>query len=233
PGEPFGRWAVRVGATDASALSHALRKQLRRRIQRLFALDPPELRLGAGRVEVGVPALAEPPTSAELILSALRDGVSDVPLWAVRRRLGDGMLVSTSLGRELLERAVLWPDEQVLVPLLDTGASVDTLVHVARGSARAQRTLYALRMVGACGPPEPRRGYAMLLKKTRQLRRAARAAELLELPEGAREADARRALRRLARTVHPDRFGEEVPVAIRAASHEVMSALVRAQHEVS
>lgn len=231
--EPLGRWGIRVGATDAAAVSHALRKQLQRRIVRLFALDPPELRLSAGGADVGVPELDEPPTTQTLIVSALRDGVSDVPLWTVRRRLGDGMLVSTSLGRELLEGAALWPDEQALVPLLEKGASVDTLVHVARGSPRAQRTLYALRMVGGCGPPEPRQGYATLLRKTRQLRRAARAAELLELPDGARGDEARRALRRLARTVHPDRFGDDVPVAIRAASHEVMSALVRAQREVS
>lgn len=233
PTEPLGRWGVRVGATTQAAVSHALRKQLQRRIVRLFGLDPPELRLSPGSADVGVPELAEPPASAELVVSALRDGVRQVPLWAARRRLGDGMLVATPLGRELLADAVLWPDEQALVPLLEAGASVDTLVHVARGSARAQRTLYALRMVGACGPPEPRHGYAMLLRKTRQVRRAARAAELLELPpNGAGGDDARRALRKLAHTVHPDRFGESAPVAIRAASHQVMSALIRAQNEV-
>lgn len=230
--EPLGRWGVRVGATSQAAVSHALRKQLQRRIVRLFAYDPPELRLGSGAADIGAPELSEPPTTAELIVGALRDGVATEPLWAVRRRLGDGILVLTSLGAELLDDAVLWPEEQAMVPLLERGESVDTLVHVARGSARAQRTLYALRAIGACGPPEPRRGYATLLRKTRQLRRAARAAELLELPAGSGTDDARRALRKLARAVHPDRFGDAAPVAIRAASHEVMSALVRAQRDM-
>ena len=201
PREPLGRWGVRIGATTQEAVSHALRKQLQRRIVRLLGLDPPELRLVAGKSEVGVPELSEPPTTAELIVGALRDGAADEPLWSVRRRLGDGMLVLTSLGAELLADAVLWPEEQAMVPVLEKGATVDTLVHVARGSARAQRTLYALRVIGACGPPEPRQGYATLLRKTRQLRKAARAAELLELPQGSGRDDARRALRKLARAV--------------------------------
>lgn len=231
PGMPLGRWGVSIGATDESALSHALRQQLRRRIARLFALDPPELRLRAGSCDVGVEEIAEPPTNAELIVSALREQVADEPLLAVRRRLGDGLLVLTPLGKELLESAVLWPDEQVMLPLLERGASVDALLSAARGSARSLRTLYALRMLGACGPPAPREGYAVLLRKTRQLRRGARAAELLDLPAHAHGLDARRALRRLAHAVHPDRFGE-APPAIQAASHDVMSALVRAQREL-
>ncbi len=229
PGMPLGTWGVRVGATTQAALSHALRRQLRRRVMRLFALDPIELRLSAGRADLGFYELSEPPTSAELIVSALREQVSREPLWSVRRRLGDGILVLTPLGRELLEHAVLWPDEQAMLPLLTSGTTVDALVGAARNSGRAQRLLYALRVVGACGPPEPREGYAVLLRKTRQLRQGARAAELLDLPATARGRDARRALRRLASAVHPDRFGDGTPDAIQRASHEVMSALLRAQ----
>jgi hypothetical protein len=232
PGETVGQWGVRVGATSEAAVSLALRKQLQRRMARLFALDPPELRLAAGSWEVGVPALAEPPTTAELIVSSLRERVARDPLIALRRRLGDGLLVLTPLGVELLDGAVLWPDEQVMIPHLERGASVDVLISASQGSARALRTLHALHVVGACSAPEPRRGYAMLLKKTRQIRRAARAAELLELEPGGTTDEARRALRRLACAVHPDRFGTDAPVAIRSASHQVMSALVRAQHDI-
>lgn len=232
PGVPLGRWAVRIGATTEAAVSHALRSQLRRRIQRLFALDPPELRLRSGSSDLGIEELQEPPTSAELIVSALRERVSGEPLVTVRRKLGDGLLILTPLGKELLESAVLWPDEQVMVPLLERGASVDELLSASRGSPRAQRTLYALRVLGACGPPEPRRGYAVLLRKTRQLRRGARASELLDLPAHAGGVDARRALRRLATSVHPDRFGTAAPEAIKSASHAVMTALVRAQREL-
>ena len=122
---------------------------------------------------------------------------------------------------------------QAMLPLLESGASVDVLVAASQGSARAQRTLYALRMIDACGSPEPREGYAMLLRKTRQLKRAARAAELLELAPGAQQGDARKALRKLARAVHPDRFGTNAPAAIRSASQQVMSALNRASHDLS
>ncbi len=229
PGMPLGRWGVAVGATDEAAVSHALRQQLRRRVVRLFALDLPELRLRAGTSDLGVEELREPPTSAELIVSALRDSLASEPLVFVRRRLGDGLLVLTPLGRELLEGATLWPEEQVMVPLLERGASVDALAAASKGSPRALRLLHALRMLGACGPPEPREGYAMLLRKTRQLRRGARAAELLDLP--AQGGDARRALRRLASAVHPDRFDDAAP-AIKAASHDVMSALHRARREL-
>lgn len=229
PGTPLGVWAVAIGAASEAAVSHALRRQLRRRIVRLFALDPLELRLSPGSADLGVSELIEPPTSAELIVSALRDRVANEPLVAVRRRLGDGLYVLTPLGLELIEHAVLWPDEQAMVPLLERGASVDALIAASHGSARAQRTLYALRTLGACGPPEPREGYAVLLRKTRQLRRGAQPAELLDLPANARSRDARRALRRLASAVHPDRFGHDAPDAIKSASHEVMTALLRAQ----
>ncbi|MEZ4335967.1 MAG: J domain-containing protein [Sandaracinaceae bacterium] len=232
PGEPVGQWAARVGATSASAVSLALRKQLQRRMARLLGVDPPELRLTPGAWEVGVPALDEPPKTAELIVSALRDRAEEVPLLWARRRVGENVLVLTPLGKELLTDAVLWPEEAALVQLLETGAPTDVLLSSTGGSARSLRLLYALRQVGACAPPEPRKGYATLLRKTRQVRQAARAAELLELPTGAPPQEARKALRKLAAAIHPDRFGTTAPAAIRSASHQVMSALVRAQNDL-
>ncbi|MCB9591504.1 MAG: J domain-containing protein [Sandaracinaceae bacterium] len=232
PGELVGKWAARVGAASAQAISHALRKQLQRRMARLLGVDPPELRLTAGSSDVGVPALDEPPKTAELIVSALRERADDVPLLWARRRLGDSLVVLTPLGKELVSEAVLWPDEAAMISLLERGAPADVLVQATKGSARALRLLYALRQVGACAPPEARGGYSMLLRKTRQVRQAARAAELLELPNGSAPQDARKALRKLAAAVHPDRFGTSAPAAIRSASHQVMSALVRAQNDL-
>jgi hypothetical protein len=232
PGEPVGRWASRVGASSSRAVSHALRKQLQRRMARLLGVDPPELRLAPGAWDVGVPALDEPPKTAELVVSALRERAGRVPLLWARRRVGETVLLLTPLGRELVRDAVLWPDEAAMVGLLERGAPPDVVLGATSGSARALRLLYALRLVGACAPPEPRSGYATLLRKTRQVRQAARAAELLELPGGAEPEEARRALRKLAAAVHPDRFGTTAPAAIRSASHEVMSALVRAQNDL-
>lgn len=230
-GATVGAWGIEVGATTRAAVSCALRQQLRRRLGRLFAHDPVELRLVSGSCDVGVPSIEEPPTTAELIVSALRERVSEEPLVAIRRRLGDGLLVLTPIGRELLAGAVLWPEEQAMVPALREGASVDALLETVRGSGRALRMLFALRSIGACEPPAPREGYALLLRKTRQLRSGARASELLDLPRGAHGARARQAMRRIASSVHPDRF-DDAPVAIKRASHEVMSAIVRAQRDL-
>ena len=232
PGEPVGQWAARVGATTASAVSLALRRQLQRRMSRLLGVDPPELRLTSGSSDVGVMELDEPPETAALIIAAVRDRVMDVPLFTVRRALGDGIHVLTPLGQELLENAVLWPDEEAMRAPLTRGATTDRLIAVSQGSPRAQRMLFALRHIGACAPPQPRRGYSTLLRKSRQVRRGARAAELLDLKECSEGPEARKALRRLAAAVHPDRFGVSAPVAIRHASHQVMSALVRAQQDV-
>jgi curved DNA-binding protein CbpA len=52
---------------------------------------------------------------------------------------------------------------------------------------------------------------------------------LLDLPVDADPADARRALRRLARRVHPDALGPSAPSALRRASSEIMSALIEAE----
>lgn len=227
--EPFGLWAARVGVTDPRAVSHALRKQMLRRTARLFAKEVPDLRLRAGSSDLGVPALDEPPTTSQLLMSALRKRMEDVPLITVRHKLGSGMLVLSPLGKDLLEDAALWPDEQAVVTLLERGAPVDELVKAADGSTRAQRTLYGLRLVGGCAPPTSRRGYALLLRKSRELEQRAKARELLELPPRASPRERSRALRRLARELHPDRFGGDPDAAIQAASHRVMSALHRAR----
>lgn len=231
--EPFGLWAARVGAADPAAVSQALRKQMLRRMGRLFEVEVPELSLEAGSAELGVTALAEPPTTADLLLSALRSRMASVDLFTVRHKLGSGMLVLSALGRELVDEAALWPDEQAVVEALRSGASVDDLVRVADGSPRAQRTLYGMRLLGACAPPTSRRGgYSLLLRKKRELLRRARAQDLLELPPTASSHDATRALRKLARQLHPDRFGGDPSAAIRAASHDVMSALHVARQRV-
>jgi curved DNA-binding protein CbpA len=72
----------------------------------------------------------------------------------------------------------------------------------------------------------------MLLRKQRQLRRAADARALLEIGPRASPEEARRALRRLAHVVHPDRFGAAEDAAVRSASREVMTALVDAQRRL-
>ena len=45
--------------------------------------------------------------------------------------------------------------------------------------------------------------------------------------------EARRALRKLVRDLHPDRFGESAPEALRQASGEIVSALVEAEARIA
>jgi DnaJ-class molecular chaperone len=71
-----------------------------------------------------------------------------------------------------------------------------------------------------------------LLRKRAQLRRRASASELLEVGCDARAHDVRRALRRLAKHVHPDALGPSAPASLREASSELMRALLQAEHEL-
>lgn len=231
PSEPVGEWLVRMGAATSAAVSHALRAQLRKRVARLLAWPAAEYRFVAGHSDVAVAHLEEPMSSAELVLAAMRDLVAGEPAVRARRVLGDGMLVMTALGQALLgepDMVALWPDEAAMLPALKQGAVVDVVLAGAKGSARALRLLLALRWLGAVAPPGlAGAAYTTLLRKKRQLRRkGTQPHALLDLPQRAPRAEARKALRKLATQVHPDRFASDPAVV--PASEAVMSALTRA-----
>lgn len=234
PWGPVGDWLVANGAATRPAVEWALRRQLERRIARLFEWSTPELRFRRGLADVGVAHVAEPVRTGDLVLDAMRSAVAQTSLVEARRRLGDGMLVLSRLGEALVTDATLWPEEAAMIPLLKAGATVIALVGAGGGGRRAILGLHALRLVGAVQPPGDH-AYTVLLRKHRQLRHAARAdaLDLLDLPARARPEEARRALRRLAQLVHPDRFGENEAPAVRAASANVMTALVEAEHRVT
>jgi hypothetical protein len=94
------------------------------------------------------------------------------------------------------------------------------------------RFLWALKLLRAASS---RAGgsYPLLLRKRRQLRKQASAHALLDLPEGAGGREARLALRKLVRDLHPDRFGDGAPAALRRASGEVVTALVDAEARIA
>jgi len=73
----------------------------------------------------------------------------------------------------------------------------------------------------------------LLLRKRRELRSRASAHALLDLPEGAGGRDARVALRKLVCDLHPDRFGDGTPPALRRASGEITTALVNAEAQIA
>lgn len=87
-----------------------------------------------------------------------------------------------------------------------------------------------LRVLGAAiERPAHEDAYALLLRKHRQLSRNVSASALLDLPEAASGEHARRALRRLAQKLHPDRF-QAGDARLHAVSNVVMGALARAEN---
>lgn len=83
-----------------------------------------------------------------------------------------------------------------------------------------------LQVLRAVAPPGD--GYVLLMRKRRELARAASARALLDLPAAAGPEAARSALRRLARTLHPDRFACD-DAHVRALAEDTLRALVAAE----
>jgi hypothetical protein len=232
PVGPVGQWLIDVGAASREAVEAALSEQLARRVAATLGWPSAELRFRAGLADVGVAHVNDAREPADLVLSSLREAVQDVPLLLARRRLGLGVVVLSRLGESLVDAAKLTPVESAMMPLLRQGAPVDVVLAMGGGAARAIRSLYALHVLSAITAPTAGRQYSLLLRKQRQLRRAAGATSLLDIPHDADAPAARRALRRLARAVHPDRFDGEAEPAVQKASREVMEALVAAERIV-
>jgi len=232
PVGPVGRWLVDVGAASPEAVEGALEEQLTDRVVAILAWPSAELRFRAGLADVGVAHVTRAREPADLVLAALRSAVAEVPAVRARKRLGDGLLVLSRLGRSFTEAATLGEEERAMLPLLGEGAPVDVVLAAAGSSPRAIRALYALWLLSAVSAPTAGRRYSVLLRKQRQLRRAAGATRLLDLPHDADAPAARRALRRLAGDVHPDRFAAGEAPAVKRASEEVMAALVVAVGQV-
>ena len=99
--------------------------------------------------------------------------------------------------------------------------------------ARALRFLALLTLLCAINSDAKRdRKFSLLERKRDKLTRNFDARSLLDLPGDAVPVEARRALRRLARELHPDAFGPDTPLALRRASGEVLGALIDAEREL-
>ena len=233
PSSTVGEWLVRSGATTRPALSHALRRQLRGRVRRIFEWTSVDLHFVEGSADVSLPLLEEPIGAADLVLGGLRAVLERSPAAEVRRSLGEGVLKLTPLGEILVKEAALWPDEAAMIDFLRRGARAEDLTSLAGGSVRALRGLLALKLAGAAGKPRAgKSSYRTLLRKSRQLKRTRDPGALLDLPRGSRPEQARRALRNLARELHPDRFAEAGDPVIGRASNDVLTALVQAEADI-
>jgi hypothetical protein len=230
---PVGAWLVEVGAATRPAIEYALREQLRSRLLEVFRWPVLQYRFTAGRADVGLPLVSEPVAVADIVLGAMRRAMSVHPVEQLRERLGEYKLRLTPQGRYLLAGAALWPEEAVVAALLESGNDPGSVASATRDSARAIRFLYALHLLGGVSAsPASSLACSLLVSKRLQLRREAGDAALLDLPRNAGPEQARRALRKLALRIHPDRLGESAPPALRLASTEVMTALSGAECKI-
>jgi hypothetical protein len=233
PAAPVGGWLVASGLTTRPALEVALRCQLRERVLRLFECRALEYRFVPGAADAGVPWLEEPMSAEQLVLIALRALAARVPVARITRVIPAHELELNSAGRQLTERVALWPDEAVASALLRRGATLHAIARATGGSERALRLCGLLALLSALRVRRvPDGDYALLLRKRAQVRGQGTAHALLDLPRDAEPAQARRALRRLAARVHPDRLAAGAAPSLRRASSEVMSALIEAEREL-
>ncbi len=228
-GMPVGEWLVASGFATQQAVESALTLQLRRRLLRLFSFRDADYRFRAGNPDVGVPMLDVPVNVPDLVLGAMREAVASESITEVRKRIGSQPLELTPLGEHILHSADIDPSELAMVSMMRAGVTdVDVLLSATGGSLRAMRTLYSLKLVRAVSQPGPE-SYGLLLRKHRQVRRHAPPRALLDLPSTAAPTQARAALRKLARDLHPDRFHGTGSASARRISHEVLTALVSAE----
>jgi hypothetical protein len=235
---PVGRWLLDAGLVSRPALELALRRQLRDRVVRALSCSALDYVFEPGPAEVGVPWIEEPMATADLVLCALRASLHAWPEHALGAVVPEGKLTLTQLGLALTATAALWPEEAVARRLLHEGT---TLIEVLRAAdagsvdraacaARALRFVAALSLLSAVTPAGRDAGRCSLLVRKRvQMARDVEAHALLDVPRDASADDARRALRRLAQSVHPDALGPDAPEALRRASSEVLAALAEAE----
>ncbi len=214
------------GLATRGAVLGAHREQMRARLVAMMSWRDVRVTLGKGapRAAPGV----EPAFTADLVLEALRRAAREVPLSRAKERLAAHAWTLSALGRSLCQKAALHPDEAALVAALATPRDLPAIEALTKGSERALRFAYALVFVEAAALPAESGSMTLLARKTTELRRSASPTRLLDLPHQARSADARGALRKLAKELHPDRFAAHAPAGIQEASNAVVAAMTRA-----
>ena len=179
---------------------------------------------GAPRIAPGV----DPAHAADLVIEALRRSVEGIPIDHVKAKLGAQSWVLTGLGRSLVKNAALHPEEAAVAASLRRSIGRSELEATARHRDRALRFVYALAWIEAVGLPTDMGSMSLLARKATEVRRSATPRHLLGVSAHARPAEARGALRRLTKDLHPDRFAMHASAAITEASTEVVAAMVRA-----
>jgi hypothetical protein len=172
--------------------------------------------------------LRDPIPARTLALQTMRAAVSGMDPADVRAELGDSVYHLTKVGEALFCGTELRPGETAVSFWLRRGVSAEEVSTLPGCGLGGVRFLWMLKLLRAVSP-KAGGSYPLLLRKHREVRGHASAHALLDLPEGAGGRDARLALRKLVRYLHPDRFGEGAPLAARRASGEIVTALVNAE----
>jgi len=176
--------------------------------------------------------LREPLPARSLALHAMRVAVKRVDPASVRAQLGSSEYRLNPAGEALVAGVELRPEEAAVLFWLRRGVPADELMTLAGCGWAGYRFLWMLKLLGGASG-RANGSYPLLLRKRRELRRQASAHALLDLPEDAGGRDARVALRKLVRDLHPDRFGAGTPPALQRASGEIMTALVNAEAQIA
>lgn len=230
---PVGKWLIESGAAPRTAVESALLEQHRSRLRNLFLWIDLDYQFVEGSTEVGLPLVTDPEPIGQLIFDFFRQIISSDPTFQFDE---DNRYIHwriTEIGKVLLRVVALSREESLIVTLLERGCRIDAVYREIVGSERAMLTLRTLRLLGAIVEKhDDLSPYSLLLRKRRQVRNSASPAALLDLPKGASLSQARKALRRLAWQLHPDRFGPDASPALHQASHQVMAALCSAENDL-
>jgi len=172
--------------------------------------------------------LREPAPAARLALQVMRIALQGVEAAIIRSDLGNATYHLTDAGEAMFSGAELRPEETAVIFWLRRGVCAEDIPSLSGCGLRAYRFAWMLKLLG-CAAQRTGGSYPLLLRKRREVRSHASARVLLDLPEGAGGRDARRALRKLVRDLHPDRFGDDAAPALKRASGEIVTALVDAE----
>jgi hypothetical protein len=231
-GPLVGAWLVARGIATREAVERALSDQLRARVLAALRWRDLEYRFESGATDVATAGPERAIALGELALDAARQAFEPADFNAQLRANAERRAQPSAFGRALLDDPILFSNA-ALPALLRRGASFQQLAHACDNVPADFRTLGALCWLAAIIPVADGGGsYRLLLRKHVQLQRRVSPAELLELDRDASPVSTRKALRRLASRLHPDTLGPTTPALLRDASHELMSALVRAEQQL-
>jgi hypothetical protein len=249
----IGTRLIAAGATSRTAVQRALRLQLVRGVTALLRSPVRGLEPIARPPNDLAPSISVDLTAA--VWAGMYSIARELPANVVMQLSGTSALALTELGRRRVQ-ALLRAEHAGELSLAVTAAqcaaqarcgphamlneielgapSSDALVcALSRDPPAALHALRAILRVlgGVFDGADCEDAYALLFRKRRELSRKASPTALLDLAGPTSSEHVRRALRRLAQKLHPDRF-EAADDRLRAVSAEVMRALSCAAGEL-